>query len=66
MDKSNDTNILMRKLAIYELRCRNVLHLMFKSLYFYCLYQKSLEKTIFYFAILKLVKPNITPRKLKQ
>ena len=42
MDTSDDKNILMRKLAIYEFGCRSILYLMFEleSLSIYCPYQK--------------------------
>ena len=51
--------MLMRKWAIYEFGCRNILYLMFESLSIYCLYQKKLvEITIF-----EIVKPYILLRK---
>ena len=51
--------MLMRKWAIYEFGCRNILYLMFESLSIYCLYQKRLvEITIF-----EIVKPYILLRK---
>ena len=46
MDTSDDKGMLMRKLAICELGCRNILYLMFESLSIYCLYQKRLVETI--------------------
>ena len=56
---SDDKDMLMRKLAIYEFEC--ILYLMFESLTIYCLYQKRLVETLCYSEI---VKPNIL--KLKQ
>ena len=51
--------MLMRKWAIYEFGCRNILYLLFESLSIYCLYQKRLvEITIF-----EIVKPYILLRK---
>ena len=47
MDTAGDKNMLMRKLAIYEFGCRNILYLMFESLSTYCLYQKRSVETIF-------------------
>lgn len=61
MDTLDDRNVLMKKLAISRLGCRNMLNLVFESC-FYCMYQKRLEEIIFYF---KIVKPNIALRKLK-
>ena len=61
MDTLDDRNVLMKKLAISRLGCRNMLNLVSESC-FYCMYQKRLEKIIFYFEI---VKPNIALRKLK-
>ena len=51
MDTSDDKNILMRKLAIYEFGCRRILYLMFEleSLSIYCPYQKRFAETICYF-----------------
>ena len=46
MDTSDDKGMLMRKLAFYELGCRNILYLIFESLSIYCLYQKRLVETI--------------------
>ena len=63
MGTSDDKDMLMRKLAIYEFGCRNILYLMFESLSIYCLYQKRLVETMCYSEI---VKPNILLRKLKQ
>ena len=53
--------MLVRKLAIYEFGCRNILYLMFESLSIYCLYQKRLVETMCYSEILK---PNTLFRKL--
>ena len=47
----------MRKLAIYEFGCRNILYLMFELLSIYCLYQKRFVETISYS---KKVKPSMT------
>ena len=55
MGTSDDKDMLMRKLVIYEFGCRNILHLMFESLSIYSLYQKRLVETICYSEI---VKPN--------
>ena len=55
MGTSDDKDMLMRKLVIYEFGCRNILHLMFESLSIYSLCQKRLVETICYSEI---VKPN--------
>ena len=62
MDTSDDKDMLMRKLAIYEFGRRNILYFMFESLFISCLYQERLIETICYSEI---VKPNIL-KKLKQ
>ena len=46
MDTSDDKDMLMRQLAIFESGCRNILYLLFESLYIYCLYQKRLTEKI--------------------
>ena len=46
MDTSDDKDMLMRQLAIFEFGCRNILYLLFESLYIYCLYQKRLTEKI--------------------
>ena len=38
MDTLNDKNDLLREATIYEFGCRNMLHLLFELLCFYCLY----------------------------
>ena len=63
MNTSDDKDMLMRKFAIYEFGCRNILFFMFESLSIYYLYQKRLVETMCYSEI---VKPNILKRKLKQ
>ena len=55
--------MLMRKLAIYEFGCRNILYLMFESLSIFSLYQKILVETI---CCSEIVKPNTLLRKLRQ
>ena len=37
MDMSDDKDMLMRKLVIYECGCREILYLMFESLSIFCL-----------------------------
>ena len=63
MDTSDDKDMLMRKLVIYECGCRNILYLMLESSSIFCLYQKILADTISYSEI---VKPKTLLRKLKQ
>ena len=56
MDTSDDKDMLMRQLAIFEFGCRNTLYLLFESLSeslfeslslsVYCLYQKRLAEKI--------------------
>ena len=58
MDTSDDEDMLMRKLAIYEFGFRNILQLMLESLSIF-----RLCLTIFYYEI---VKTNTLLRKLKQ
>ena len=62
MDTLDDKYMLIRKLAIYEFECRNILYLMFELLSVFCLCQKRLVETICYSEI---VKPNTLLRKLK-
>ena len=40
MDTSHDKDMLMRKLAIYKFGCRNILYLMFESLYILSISEK--------------------------
>ena len=47
--------MLMRKLAIHEFGCRNILYLMFESLSIFCLYQSIPAKTICYPEIVKKI-----------
>ena len=60
---SDDKDMLVKKLAIYEFGCRNILYLIFESLSIYCLNQKRVVQTICYSEIGKL---NILLKKLKQ
>ena len=62
MDTVDDKDMLIRKLAFYELGCGNVLCLMFESCSICCLNQKRLIETICYSEI---VKSNILMRKKK-
>ena len=55
MDTSDDKDMPMRKLVIYEFGCRNILYLTFESLSTYSLVQERLVETICYSEI---VKPN--------
>ena len=45
--------MLMRKLAIYEFGCLNIVYSMFELLSIYCLYEKRLVETICYSEIVK-------------
>ena len=60
---SEDKDMLMKKLAIYEFGCRNILYLIFESLSIYYLNQKRVLQTICYSEIGKL---KILLKKLKQ
>ena len=60
MDMLDDKDMLMRKSAIYEFGCRNIIYLMLESLPIYCLYQKRLVETI---CFSEIVKPKILLRR---
>ena len=67
MDTSDVKDILIRKLAIYDFWCRNILYLMLESLSIYCPNQKRFVETmLFWNSKAKLPIDKIKARKEKK
>ena len=53
MGSSDDKDMLVRKLVVYYIGCRNIFYLMFESLSIYFLCQERLVETTCYSEIVK-------------